>query len=214
MAKATLESPSQRTVWVSSSGNVRWEPPPDEDILTLEERSIGLPFAAGVDFRTFGHAYVMNVDSHIMSEAGQKELNPDRPSSDIKWDKYHVLSWEEEQSANEVERALQEASIALAHAQTVDMAANYSGEWKSFWVKEYEKMHGDLEEVLRKDARGNLAWHRETHCRGRPLRSCSEACGGTPYERGCGNFENGVDNSGEPWTSSNVPRRLFVAWYP
>ena len=30
----------------------------------------------------------------------------------------------------------------------------------------------------------------------------------------CGNFENGVDNSGEPWTSSNVPRRLFVAWYP
>ena len=95
------------------------------------------------------------------SEAVQKELNPDPPSSDIKWDKYHVLSWEEEQAANEVERALQEASIALAHAeQTVDMAAYYSGEWKNSWVKllekEYEQMHGVLEEVLRKDAREKL----------------------------------------------------------
>ena len=46
------------SVWVSSSGNVRWEPPPDEDILTLEERSIGLEGHEEPNIEAFGDTSV------------------------------------------------------------------------------------------------------------------------------------------------------------
>ena len=145
------------------------------------------------------------------------------------WDKYHVLSWEEEQTANSTEQTLLEASIAPAQAETVDLRGYYEGPRKEAWynslVKEYEKMKkGVLEETLRSEAHDKLdlpaatPLPREIPSKIVPtLKPADEGQEAEMNSEGyieksrlcaCGNFENGVDNSGEPWTSSNIPPEI------
>ncbi|CAE7548918.1 RE1 [Symbiodinium sp. CCMP2592] len=145
-------------------------------------------------------------------ESSERHPKPENGDRAVNWQKYHLLSYEEEQLGNEIEARLLEASTAPAQAETVDLKGFYTGDrqenWKASLVKEYGKMNGVLEETLRTQLREKLGIDES-----KPLPRESER-----YRRrslcACGNFEAGVDNNGEPWSSSNIPPeivRTFVS---
>ncbi|CAE7661265.1 unnamed protein product [Symbiodinium sp. CCMP2592] len=150
----------------------------------------------------------------------------------VNWQKYHLLSYEEAQLGNEIEARLLEASTAPAQAETVDLKGFYTGDrqenWKASLVKDYGKMNGVLEEVLRTQLREKLGIDESKPLpREIPskivatLKPCdnpaeANADGFLEKSRLCarGNCEAGVDNNGEPWSSSNIPLeivRTFVS---
>ena len=225
-------------VWVSSRGEIKDAEGVDLGLLTLEERTEGPDIGNQTIFVTACHAMAANLDSQdrlgVAACKELKTLNPEKPSADIRRDKYHILSWEEEQAANQIEQELLEASVAPAQAETVDLKGYYSGPRTDAWykplVKEYSKMQkGVLEETLRSEVRAKLGLPEDAHLpREIPSKIVStlkpveedqrsEANEDGYIERSrlcaCGNLENGVDNSGEPWTSSNIPPEIADAWY-
>ncbi|CAE7400820.1 RE1, partial [Symbiodinium sp. CCMP2456] len=152
-----------------------------------------------------------------------EETQPTPEHRDQNWQKYHLLSYEEEQLANQVEEKLLQASIAPAQAETVDLKGFYKvdrqEQWKNSLVKEYGKMKDVLEEVTRGQLRerlglpGGARLPREIPSKiVATLKPCDDAQvanedGFAEKSRlcACGNFESGADNNGEPWTSSNIP---------
>ncbi|CAE7816426.1 unnamed protein product [Symbiodinium sp. CCMP2592] len=156
---------------------------------------------------------------------------PEAPKA-VNWQKYHLLSYEEEQLANQVEEKLLEASTAPAQAETGDMKGFYKGDrqqqWKASLVKEYGKMKDVLEEATRDQLHGRLGLPTGTRLpREIPSKvvatlkpsedpTLANEDGFAEKSRicACGNFESGADNNGEPWTSSNIPPeivRTFVS---
>ncbi|CAE7365731.1 unnamed protein product, partial [Symbiodinium sp. CCMP2592] len=156
---------------------------------------------------------------------------PEAPKA-VNWQKYHLLSYEEEQLANQVEEKLLEASTAPAQAETVDLKGFYKGDrqqqWKASLVKEYGKMKDVLEEATRDQLHGRLGLPAGTRLpREIPSKvvatlkpsedpTLANEDGFAEKSRicACGNFESGADNNGEPWTSSNIPPeivRTFVS---
>ena len=234
----THTTPSGDMVWVSSRGEVRdaehvRDLGVDLGLLTLEERAHGPDTEDSIPFATVCNALAEDLEGDPCVETATYEepegLNPKEPSGDVRWDKYHILSWEEEQDANRIEHELIEASIAPAQAETVDLKGFYEGPRKEAWynslVKEYSKMQkGVLEETLRTEVRDRLGLPadaclpREIPSKIVPtLKPAEEDQQATANEDGyversrlcaCGNFENGADNSGEPWTSSNIPPEI------
>ena len=135
----TNESLSGDLLWISNDGQVR-----DADTVRCSKAKFpleGYPLAAVA-------AASSSQAANPVPEHGDKTVN---------WQKYHLLSYEEEQLANQIEEKLLEASIAPAQAETVDLKDFCKGDrqeqWKGSLVKEYGKMKDVLEEV----ARGQLA---------------------------------------------------------
>ena len=111
--KIHLNPETDEKVWVSSAGDIKWEPPPEGDILTMEERNEGPELAdeprltafgdlgsltSALNFTDYGHAYVARAEttSANKSPAGSG---------------YKVWSRETEREAYKVEaRALTDAT--------------------------------------------------------------------------------------------------------
>ncbi|CAE7837310.1 unnamed protein product [Symbiodinium sp. CCMP2592] len=170
-----------------------------------------------------------NLSSHCNADSGQM-FSVEYVA--VNWQKYHLLSYEEEQLANQVEEKLLEASTAPAQAETVDLKGFYKGDrqqqWKASLVKEYGKMKDVLEEATRDQLHGRLGLPTGTRLpREIPSKvvatlkpsedpTLANEDGFAEKSRicACGNFESGADNNGEPWTSSNIPPeivRTFVS---
>ncbi|CAE7437089.1 RE1 [Symbiodinium sp. CCMP2592] len=222
----TYESLSGDLLWISSDGQVR-----DADtirdlgidlgLLTVEEVLKGQSPLEGYPLAAVAAA--------SSSQAAQPA--PEHGDKIVNWQKYHLLSYEEEQLANQVEASLLEASVAPVQAETVDLKGFFQGDrqqqWRESLIAEYAKMDGVLREVPRSGLREYLnispeaKLPREIPSKVVPTMKPSEderanADGFMEKSRicACGNFEEGTDNNGEPWSSSNIPPeivRCFVS---
>ena len=223
----TYESLSGDLLWVSSDGQVR-----DADtirdlgidlgILTVEEVQSGQSPLEGYPLAA----------AATSSSTQVKQPAPEHGDKAVNWQKNHLLSYEEEQLANQVEEKLLEASTAPAQAETVDLKGFYKGDrreqWKNSLKKEYAKMKDVLEEATRDQLHERLGLSKETRLpREIPSKVVATLKPSDDKELvnedgfaeksricACGNFESGADNNGEPWTSSNIPPeivRTFVS---
>ncbi|CAE7033277.1 RE1 [Symbiodinium sp. CCMP2592] len=176
-----------------------------------------------------GDAVCTKVAAAPTIEAAQS--TPEYGGNTVNWQKYHLLSYEEEQLANQVEASLLEASVAPVQAETVDLKGFFQGDrqqqWRESLIAEYAKMDGVLREVPRAGLRKHLnispeaKLPREIPSKVVPTMKPSDdpranADGFMEKSRicACGNFEEGTDNNGEPWSSSNIPPeivRCFVS---
>ena len=158
-------------------------------------------------------------EKHVAVEDQQADA-PDYPTSSKK-NRYTVMSYGEEQLANRVEQELIEASIAPAQAEVVGLEGFYGEKreaWKMSLEKEYAKMDGVLEEALPEELRSKLGLPPDAPLP-KPIPS-KVVCTLKPNIDGssekleksrlcaCGNFEQGVDDNGEPWSSSNIPPEI------
>ena len=223
----TYESLSGDLLWVSNDGHVR-------DADTIRDLGIDLGLLT-VEEVLGGQSPLEGYPLAAVATASQqqdKQPAPEHGDKSVNWQKYHLLSYEEEQLGNQIEEKLLEASIAPAQAETVDLKGFYKGDrqeqWKNSLIKEYGKMKDVLEETPRGLLRERLGMPAE----GRLPREIPSKVVATlkpsddanlVNEDGfaeksricaCGNFESGADNNGEPWSSSNIPPeivRTFVS---
>ena len=223
----TYESLSGDLLWVSNDGHVR-------DADTIRDLGIDLGLLT-VEEVLGGQSPLEGYPLAAVATASQqqdKQPAPEHGDKSVNWQKYHLLSYEEEQLGNQIEEKLLEASIAPAQAETVDLKGFYKGDrqeqWKNSLIKEYGKMKDVLEETPRGQLRERLGMPAE----GRLPREIPSKVVATlkpsddanlVNEDGfaeksricaCGNFESGADNNGEPWSSSNIPPeivRTFVS---
>ena len=223
----TYESLSGDLPWVSNDGHVR-------DADTIRDLGIDLGLLT-VEEVLGGQSPLEGYPLAAVATASQqqdKQPAPEHGDKSVNWQKYHLLSYEEEQLGNQIEEKLLEASIAPAQAETVDLKGFYKGDrqeqWKNSLIKEYGKMKDVLEETPRGLLRERLGMPAE----GRLPREIPSKVVATlkpsddanlVNEDGfaeksricaCGNFESGADNNGEPWSSSNIPPeivRTFVS---
>ncbi|CAE7371500.1 RE1 [Symbiodinium natans] len=158
-------------------------------------------------------------EKHVAVEDQQADA-PDYPTSSKK-NRYTVMSYGEEQLANRVEQELIEASIAPAQAEVVGLEGFYGENreaWKMSLEKEDAKMDGALEEALPEELRSKLGLPPDAPLP-KPIPS-KVVCTLKPNIDGssekleksrlcaCGNFEQGVDDNGEPWSSPNIPPEI------
>ncbi|CAE7540631.1 RE1 [Symbiodinium natans] len=156
----------------------------------------------------------------LQAEDEISKSKPHYPTSSKK-NRYTVMSYGEEQLANRVEQELIEASIAPAQAEVVGLEGFYGEKreaWKMSLEKEYAKMDGVLEEALPEELRSKLGLPPDAPLP-KPIPS-KVVCTLKPNIDGssekleksrlcaCGNFEQGVDDNGEPWSSSNIPPEI------
>ena len=215
----TYESLSGDLLWVSNDGHVR-------DADTIRDLGIDLGLLT-VEEVLGGQSPLEGYPLAAVATASQqqdKQPAPEHGDKSVNWQKYHLLSYEEEQLGNQIEEKLLEASIAPAQAETVDLKGFYKGDrqeqWKNSLIKEYGKMKDVLEETPRGQLRERLP--REIPSKVvATLKPSDDANlvnedGFAEKSRicACGNFESGADNNGEPWSSSNIPPeivRTFVS---
>ena len=164
----TYESLSGDLLWVSNDGHVR-------DADTIRDLGIDLGLLT-VEEVLGGQSPLEGYPLAAVATASQqqdKQPAPEHGDKSVNWQKYHLLSYEEEQLGNQIEEKLLEASIAPAQAETVDLKGFYKGDrqeqWKNSLIKEYGKMKNVLEETPRGLLRERLARQLKADCRERYL---------------------------------------------
>ena len=217
----THTTPLGDMVWISNRGDVQ-----DADALRDIGQDLGLVTYEESTFPASGDRCFLS-GSVGSAHARTVQSKPNAENAG----KYHLLSYEEENAGNEIEASLLEASVAPAQAETVDLKGFFQGDrqqqWRESLIAEYAKMDGVLREVRRAGLREYLnispeaKLPREIPSKVVPTLKPSEdekanADGFMEKSRicACGNFEEGTDNNGEPWSSSNIPPeivRCFVS---
>ena len=109
---------SGQTVWVSTSGQIGWEAPPDGGVLTFEERVLGPALdeepelmaegglqglASAVNFQDFNHGFLLPPENEDGSGPEAREARVKVCALEAQ-DKYAMLSAEEEQEMEDNER--------------------------------------------------------------------------------------------------------------